>query len=82
MADDTQQTILAALPGVEASQLTFDRDGSSVKVSLREEQLAGVFRENGRYIRDAAMATGVRIDVGLAKYQESNPWWKFWRKKA
>ena len=80
--NDAQQIILAVLPGVEATQLIFSPDGSSVTVSLREDQLAGACRENGRYIREAAMATGVRIDVEMAKASGLSPWWKFWRKKA
>jgi transcription antitermination factor NusA-like protein len=82
MPDDAQQTILAALPGVEATQLVFSPDGSAVTVSLREDQLAGACRENGRYIREAAMATGVRIDVEMVKTSISGSWWKFWRKNA
>jgi len=71
MTEDILKTILAALPGVEAAQVAFGRDSTTskptAKVSLRADQLELVLREDGRYVREAAKATGVAINVSLAR---------------
>lgn len=70
MTDETLRKILAALPGVDAGQVEITNDGSAVTVKLRAEQVEEVFRENGRYLHEAAMATGIRIDLELAKAKD------------
>jgi transcription antitermination factor NusA-like protein len=70
MADDTLKIICSALGNIEPTQVTFKRDPSTgtmvAKVELRPQQLAGALRENGRFVREAAMRTGIDIDVGMA----------------
>jgi transcription antitermination factor NusA-like protein len=71
MTEDPLQIICAALGGVGAERVVFERDpetgGKVAHVQLRPEQLESALRENGRFIREAAMRTGIDIDVGLAE---------------
>jgi transcription antitermination factor NusA-like protein len=71
MSDDPVSIVLAAMRGVEAHQVAIERESLTgevtAKVSLRIEQLEEALRENGRYVRQAAVASGIRIQVELAK---------------
>ena len=71
MAEDPLQIICAALGGIDTDQVAFHKDlqtGKTVAwVYLRPEQVATALREKGRFVRDAAVRTGIDIDVGLAK---------------
>ena len=68
--DEVVAVIRAALGNIDPAQITWDRDpatgGDLVRVLLRQSQLETALRENGRYVRQAAMQTGVDIDVGLS----------------
>ena len=71
MKENSLEIILTALRIVEPNQITIEQDKSTgelaAKVILRQEQLAEALRENGRFVREAAMTTGIRIDVEMAK---------------
>lgn len=59
--------IVAAIGRIDPSQIVFARDpetGSEfVRLDLRENQIEWVLRENGKFVRQAAMELGIDIEV-------------------
>jgi transcription antitermination factor NusA-like protein len=70
MAEDPLQIICAALGNIEPEQVAFERDpetgGRVARVQLRPDQVKRALCESGRFVREAAMRTGIDIDVRLA----------------
>jgi len=67
---ETREFILAALGNVDKDHIFLERDSATgtlvAKVFLRGDQLDEALRENGRYVREASIESGVRIDVTFA----------------
>ena len=65
--DEIRNHIVAILGNIDASQVAFKRDPATgneyVRVELRDDKLEWALRENGHYVRQAAMDLGIDIEV-------------------